>query len=120
MIVLSYERHYHAQHQGLFHHHAPAMAREAERLAKKESRTMSELMCEAFRRYQTAAEAAQAMAALPRMSRQPAFEQLAQVVAEIRQEAKDKDIDKMPMSEINRAAAAARRGLKKSSKRPPT
>jgi hypothetical protein len=39
-------------------------------------------------------------------------------VAELRQEAKEKGIDKMPMSEINRAVAAARRDLKKTSKRP--
>ena len=32
--------------------------------------------------------------------------------------AKEKGIDKMPMSEINRAVAAARRDLKKNGKRP--
>src|ERR1017187_5692891 len=47
------------------------------------------------------------------MSRKQAFRELAQVVAEIRQEAKEKGIDKMPMSEINRAVAAVRRDLKK-------
>ena len=41
---------------------------------------------------------------------------MAQVVAEIRQEAKEKGLDKMPMSEINRAVAAVRRGLKKTGK----
>jgi len=47
-----------------------------------------------------------------------AFRELAQVVAEIRQEAKEKGIDKMPMSEINAAVAAARKALqKKTSKR---
>ncbi len=40
----------------------PALARKAERLAKKESRTMSELMREALRRYdQTQASASPAM-----------------------------------------------------------
>jgi hypothetical protein len=34
-------------------------------------------------------------------------------VAEIRQEAKEKGIDKMPMSEINAAVAAARKALQK-------
>jgi AbrB family looped-hinge helix DNA binding protein len=52
------------------------------------------------------------------MSRKQALRELAQVVAEIRQEAKEKGIDKMPMSEINRAVAAVRRDLKKTSKRP--
>jgi len=42
-----------------------------------------------------------------------AFRELAQVVAEIRQEAKEKGIDKMPMSEINAAVAAARKAIQK-------
>jgi len=42
-----------------------------------------------------------------------AFRELARVVAEIRQEAKEKGIDKMPMSEINAAVAAARKALQK-------
>ena len=50
--------------------------------------------------------------------RQQAFRELAQVVSEIRQEAKEKGLDSMPMKEINRAVAAARRDLKKTSKRP--
>ena len=51
-------------------------------------------------------------------NRKQAFRELARVVAELRQEAKEKGIDKMPMSEINRAVAAACRDLKKTSKRP--
>jgi AbrB family looped-hinge helix DNA binding protein len=54
----------------------------------------------------------------PPKNRKEAFRELARVVAEIRQEAKEKGIDKMPMSEINRAVAAARRDLKKNGKRP--
>lgn len=54
----------------------------------------------------------------PPKNRKQAFRELAQVVAELRQEAKQKGIDKMSMSEINRAVAAARRDLKKTSKRP--
>jgi AbrB family looped-hinge helix DNA binding protein len=50
--------------------------------------------------------------------RKQAFRELAQVVAEIRQEAKEKGIDTMSKREINRAVAAARRDLKKTSKRP--
>ena len=36
------------------------------------------------------------------------FRELAQIVAEIRQDAKEKGLDKMPKSEINAAVAAAR------------
>ena len=51
-------------------------------------------------------------------NRQQAVRELAQVVTEIRQEAREKGLDSMPMKEINRAVAAARRDLKKTSKRP--
>jgi antitoxin component of MazEF toxin-antitoxin module len=53
-------------------------------------------------------------------SRKQAFRELAQLVAELRQEAKEKGVDKMSRAEINRAVAAARRDLKKeqSSSRP--
>jgi bifunctional DNA-binding transcriptional regulator/antitoxin component of YhaV-PrlF toxin-antitoxin module len=52
--------------------------------------------------------------------RKQVFRELAQVVAEIRQEAKEKGLDKMRMSEINAAVASARQALKKkkSIKRP--
>jgi len=53
-----------------------------------------------------------------RKDHKQAFRELAQVVAEIRQEAKEKGLNTMPMKEINRAVAAARRDLKKTSKRP--
>jgi AbrB family looped-hinge helix DNA binding protein len=42
-----------------------------------------------------------------------AFRELAIAVAELRQDAKEKGLDKMPMSEINRAVAAMRRDMKK-------
>jgi len=51
-------------------------------------------------------------------SNKQTFRELADVVAEIRQEAKQKNIDTIPMREINRAVAAARRDLKKANKRP--
>jgi AbrB family looped-hinge helix DNA binding protein len=51
-------------------------------------------------------------------NRKQVLRDLAQVVAEIRQEAKQKGIDKMPMSEINAAVAAVRRDQRKNSKRP--
>jgi hypothetical protein len=43
---------------------------------------------------------------------------LAQIVAELRKEATEKGLDAMPKKEINRAVAAARRDLRKISKRP--
>ena len=48
-----------------------------------------------------------------RKSRKQILRELAVAVAELRQEAKEKGLDKMPMSEINRAVAAMRRDLKK-------
>ena len=53
-----------------------------------------------------------------RKDRKQAFRDLAQVVAELRQESKEKGLDTMSKAEINRAVAAARRDLKKSSKPP--
>jgi AbrB family looped-hinge helix DNA binding protein len=53
----------------------------------------------------------------PRKNRKAVLRELAAAVKELRQDAKAKGIDKMPMSEINRAVAAARRDLKKSGKR---
>jgi len=50
--------------------------------------------------------------------RKHTLRQLARVVAELRQEAKGKGLDKMPRREISAAVAAARRDLKKSGKRP--
>jgi AbrB family looped-hinge helix DNA binding protein len=52
-------------------------------------------------------------------SRKQVLQQLAQVVSEIRQEARDKGIDNMPMREINAAVFSARKALAgKTSKRP--
>ncbi len=50
-------------------------------------------------------------------NRKEAFRELAQVVAELRQEAKEKGINKMTKQEIHAAVAAMRRDLKKTSKR---
>lgn len=48
-----------------------------------------------------------------RKNRKAILRQLAAAVDELRQDAKAKGIDKMPMSEINRAVAAARADLRK-------
>jgi bifunctional DNA-binding transcriptional regulator/antitoxin component of YhaV-PrlF toxin-antitoxin module len=50
--------------------------------------------------------------------RKQVLQQLAHIVAELRQEAKEKGLDKMSKREINAAVAAARRDRKKSSPRP--
>jgi AbrB family looped-hinge helix DNA binding protein len=54
----------------------------------------------------------------PRKNRKEVLKDLAAAVAELRLDAKEKGLDKMPMSEINRAVAKARRDLKKTSKQP--
>ena len=59
-----------------------------------------------------------AIVTAPRKNRKDALLDLARVVAEIRQEAREKGLDKMPAREINRAVVAARRDLKKKSKHP--
>jgi antitoxin component of MazEF toxin-antitoxin module len=51
-------------------------------------------------------------------SKKQLFRDLAQVVSELRQEAKEKGLDTMSKKEIGRAVAATRRDLKKNSKRP--
>src|ERR1044072_7453752 len=48
-----------------------------------------------------------------RKQRKTVLRELAAAVDELRQDAKAKGIDRIPMSEINRAVAAARRDLKK-------
>ena len=54
----------------------------------------------------------------PAKTRTQSLRDLAAVVAELRQEAKEKGLDKMPKREINAAVAAAREDLKVRSKRP--
>jgi predicted transcriptional regulator len=72
----------------------PELARQAERLAKKESRTMSELMREAFRRYQQ------------QESSKPAT--LTEALALLRAEARAKGLDKLTKQDIDTAVADAR------------
>lgn len=50
-------------------------------------------------------------------NRKQAFRELAEVVAEIRQEAREKGLDSMSSKEVNRTVAAARRAQKTSRKR---
>jgi len=92
----------------------PEMAKRAERLAKKENRTMSELVREALRRYEQPTsfldlrEYIRQIAPTP-----PAFQA-------IRAEAKHQGTDKLTMAQIDREVAAVRRqqAWKKKTKQP--
>ncbi len=74
----------------------PNLGREAERLAKKENRTMSELMREAFRRYQETASQSATMA---------------EALQILRANAKGRGIDKLTKREIEAKIAEARREM---------
>ena len=92
----------------------PELARQAERLAKKESRTMSELMREALRRYQ---EPPPTLLDLRDLIRQlaptpPAYQA-------VRQDAQRNGTVELTMQQINREITAVRRQRgKKSTKHP--
>ncbi len=90
----------------------PEMGRQAEQLAKRESRTMSELMREAFRRYQIEQAERRLMSDPMRSKRLAEFRRL---LNELREEAKQKGLDKLSMRQIDAEIAAARktRGKKK-------
>jgi len=61
-----------------------------------------------------------AIVTAPRKNRKEILKELAQAVTELRQDAKEKGIDKMPMSEIRAAVTAVRRDLKKKTSKQPT
>jgi predicted DNA-binding protein len=75
----------------------PDTARQAERLAKKENRTMSELMREAFRRY------------LDDTNRQQDLQQLKIAVDALRREASPTPAGKLTTRQMEAEIAAARR-----------
>ena len=75
----------------------PEMGKQAERLAKKENRTMSELMREALRRY------------VESSSRPQQLTQLMAAVGALREEAKQTGANKLTMRQINAEIAAARK-----------
>lgn len=72
----------------------PKQLREMERVAKKENRTMSELLREAFRRY-------------VQPQTQPAT--LAEALQLVREDARQKGTDRLTQKEINAEIAAYRR-----------
>ena len=75
----------------------PAQLKETERLAKKENRTMSELVREALRRYQQ-----QQVEAGPSSA-------WARALAALRADAEEKGANKLSQRQINREIAAVRR-----------
>ena len=89
----------------------PAQLRETEKLAKKENRTMSELVREALRRYQEQQR--------PREIR-PSPSSLAAALAELRADAKSKGTNRLTMRQINAEITQARRQQdQKRAARPP-
>ena len=90
----------------------PEMGKQAERLAKKENRTMSELMREALRRYQQPPAVLDVREYIRQLAPTPPALQA------IRQDARRKETDKLTMGQIDREVAAVRRKhAKKTSKR---
>lgn len=80
----------------------PDLAKQAERLAKKENRTMSELMREALRRYQHPQVLFDWSAYIRQVAPPPPE------LKAIRGDAKAKGTDKLTMAQINREVAAVR------------
>jgi predicted DNA-binding protein len=95
----------------------PEMGQRAEQLAKRENRTMSELMRETFRRYEIE-EAERRLLGDPMRSKHLA--DLRRLLGELQQEAKKKGLGKMSMRQIDAEIATVRksRSRKKASKQP--
>ena len=83
----------------------PELGRQAERLAKQENRSLSELMREAFRRYQIEQAEEQLVRDSIRTKRLAQFRRL---LTELQQEAVAKGLDKTTDREINAHIAAVR------------
>jgi len=93
----------------------PEMGKQAERLAKKENRTMSELMREALRRYQQPREALDVRELIRQIAPTPPALQA------IRQDARNKGSHKLTMKQIDAEVTAVRRpGAKGKARKQPT
>ena len=90
------------------------MAKQAERLARKEHRTMSELMREALRRYQQPSVILNLREYIRQIAPTPP------ALRAMQQDAKRKGTDKLSMAQIDREVAAVRRqhSGKKKTKQP--
>jgi Arc/MetJ-type ribon-helix-helix transcriptional regulator len=89
----------------------PDLARQAEALARKENRTMSELMREALRRYQQPMVMLDIREYIRQVAPTPPALQA------IREDAARKSSDKLTMKQIDREVAAVRRQHTKTAKR---
>jgi Arc/MetJ-type ribon-helix-helix transcriptional regulator len=94
----------------------PAQLREMERTAKKENRTMSELVRETFRRYQRDEEDRR-MAADPARARR--LLELKQAVDELRQETVKTGLSKLTDRQITAEVQAYRRQMQKNKTKQP-
>jgi hypothetical protein len=81
-----------------------------EQVAKRENRTKSELMREAFRRYQLDESERRLLADPLRAAR---LAELRQVLGDLRNEAKAKGLDKISQRQINAEVQAIRKQRKK-------
>lgn len=88
----------------------PGLARQAERLAKKENRTMSELVREALRSYREPPLPAHIRELVDRIAPAPP------ALRAMWEEAKAKGLDKMTMAEIDREVQAVRKQRRKRSR----
>ena len=91
----------------------PEMAKQAERLAKKENRTMSELMREALRHYQQPQAVLDVREYIRQISPTPPALQA------IRQEAKKNSSSKLTMKQIDAEVTAVRRAPAKKTRKQP-
>lgn len=82
----------------------PQQLKAAEKLARRENRTISELFREAFRRYEQ-----QAIPVLDNPARLKKLDELKAAVDLLHQEAKQKGLNKLTMRQIDAEIAAARR-----------
>jgi hypothetical protein len=89
------------------------MARQAERLAKKENRTMSELMREALRRYQQPRAVLDVREFIRQIAPTPP------ALETIRQEARKRGSSKLTMEQIDAEVAAVRRPLARRARKQP-
>jgi hypothetical protein len=90
----------------------PEMARQAERLAKQENRTMSELMREAFRRYRQPSVVLDVREYIRQLAPTPP------PYRAIREDARRKGSDKLSMRQIDREVAAVRQRHGKKTNKP--
>jgi len=93
----------------------PAMLRDMERTARRENRTLSELIRENYRRAQLAEAERRLLAGPLRASH---LAQLKQMLGQLRQESKAKGLDKISERQIDAEVQAVRKQRRKKIKSP--